>query len=245
MASDKELQRHYKSVKTVGQVSGAMKAIATSKISKYGERYEACRDYSHMLADMLHKLPKSDRKELFVDQSAPGLYVIVQADRGLCGSYRADLDAFAKSVLEGEARPYEQKTITTADSFDIFEKEYSFVFFIYQSFINILNQQPVCTQVLPHRLEDSTDSDPENVELLPSEDSVREELTRLAVESEVTRILLEAALSQQAATVVAMGSAYDNAKEAETNIGLAISRRRQAEITSSVIEISQGANIED
>ena len=245
MASDKELHRHYKSVKTVGQVSGAMKAIATGKISKLGDRYEACKDYSRMLSGMLHKLPKSDKKELFVDIGAPGLYVIVQADRGLCGSYRADLAAFAKSVLSKETRQYEVKNITTADSFDIFEKEYSFVFFIYQSFVNILNQKPVCTQVLPHRLEDSTDSAPENVELLPSEDSVREELTRLAVEAQVTLILLEAALSQQAATVVAMGAAYDNAKEAEANIGLAISRQRQAEITSSVIEISQGADFED
>ena len=245
MASDKELQRHYKSVKTVGQVSGAMKAIATSKISKYGEKYEACKDYSRMLSGMLHKLPKSNKKELFVDDNAPGLYVIVQADRGLCGSYRADLDSFAKTVLEQETRACEKKVITTSDSFDIFEKEYSFVFFIYQSFINILNQKPVCTQVLPHRLEDSEDHAPDNVELLPNEESVREELTRLAVEAQVSLILLEAALSQQAATVVAMGSAYDNAKEAETNIGLAISRQRQAAITASVIEISQGAGFED
>ena len=52
--------------------------------------------------------------------------------------------------------------------------------------------------------------------------------------------MLEAGAGSQAATLVTMRSAYDNAEVSTAELTADISRLRQSEVTSSVIETSGG-----
>ncbi len=144
------------------------------------------------------------------------------------------------------------------------EKEYKegrvrSVSFISQNFINALTQKPGVVQILPGEnkeepLHDDPAADPEDgrdgssggvwadngVLVLPDVDSVREELDELLYTSWVYAKVLGAAMAAQAATMMAMRSAYDNASEVTDKLTLEISRKRQAAVTSSVIEIASG-----
>ena len=57
---------------------------------------------------------------------------------------------------------------------------------------------------------------------------------------ELFLIEVEAGGGVQAATMMAMRSAYDNAEESAAELEAAISRKRQSEVTASVIETSGG-----
>jgi F0F1-type ATP synthase gamma subunit len=52
-------------------------------------------------------------------------------------------------------------------------------------------------------------------------------------------------MALQAATMVAMRSAYDNSVEVSDNLTLEISRKRQASVTEGVIETASAMNAED
>ena len=52
-------------------------------------------------------------------------------------------------------------------------------------------------------------------------------------------------MALQAASMVAMRSAYDNALEVSENLTLEISRKRQAGVTASVIETASAMNSEE
>ncbi len=137
------------------------------------------------------------------------------------------------------------------------------VSFITQNFINALTQKPGVVQILPGENKDEPlhDAPAANAEagkdssegvwadngvlVLPDVDSVREELDELLYTSWVYEKVLGAAMAAQAATMMAMRSAYDNASEVSDKLTLEISRKRQAAVTSSVIEIASGLISED
>jgi len=109
-------------------------------------------------------------------------------------------------------------------------------------FVNTMSQKPTVTQLLPiEPIEDSELQDhwdylyePEARELL---DSV---LTRY-VESQVYQGVAENAACEQAARMVAMKSASDNAGDIINELQLAYNKARQAGITKELSEIVGGA----
>lgn len=109
-------------------------------------------------------------------------------------------------------------------------------------FVNTMSQKPTLTQLLPiEPIEDSELQnhwdylyEPEARELL---DSV---LTRY-VESQVYQGVAENAACEQAARMVAMKSASDNAGEIINDLQLAYNKARQAGITKELSEIVGGA----
>ncbi len=119
----------------------------------------------------------------------------------------------------------------------------SAVYLVYQNFVNMLTQTPGTYRLLP--LNDV----PEGAEL-PYDDTLyvpdRETVLRSAcmncVSSALYSIILESAAGAQAATLMAMRSAYDNAQESSANLETLISRKRQSEVTASVLETSSDNN---
>jgi F-type H+-transporting ATPase subunit gamma len=109
-------------------------------------------------------------------------------------------------------------------------------------FVNTMSQKPTVSQLLPTQpIEDSELQDhwdylyePEARELL---DSV---LTRY-VESQVYQGVAENAACEQAARMVAMKSASDNAGDIINELQLAYNKARQAGITKELSEIVSGA----
>lgn len=116
--------------------------------------------------------------------------------------------------------------------------EFSEVHFIHQKFINMLTREPVCVQILPMG---SGDASGKAAPLfLPDRGTVLKAAALSCVDTAMYSAVLSAAAGAQAATLVAMRSAYDNAQESISALETQISRKRQSEVTNSVLETASG-----
>lgn len=109
------------------------------------------------------------------------------------------------------------------------------VYILYQSYVNMLVQKPVKTQLLPAA---GTERAAGELLLLPDRETVMTALARPALTDSVRRIMLEHAAGAQAATSAAMRSACDNAERSAEKLSLEINRIRQTQVTDSVLELS-------
>ena len=131
--------------------------------------------------------------------------------------------------------------------------EISSVRLVYQHFQNVLTQLPRVETLLPFAAgedvgkESAEASHHGAAEGSPAADTVlclpdRRTVVRAAgltcFQSGVYAAVLEAAAGAQAATMMAMRSAYDNAEETSARLELELNRRRQSEVTAGVIETS-------
>jgi F-type H+-transporting ATPase subunit gamma len=116
------------------------------------------------------------------------------------------------------------------------------LFVVSNSFVNTMTQTPVVAQLLP--LEKSTDKsmkhhwdyiyEPEPQELLDA-------LLARYMESQVYQAVVENNACEQAARMMAMKNATDNAGDIIEDLGLIYNKARQASITQELSEIVSGA----
>ena len=108
MAGVRDIRRRIRSVKNTQQITKAMKMVAAAKLRKAQERVIAARPFSRQLQEVLARLAQaaSDAKHplLEVREVKNIAYVVVTADRGLCGGYNANIiRAGASALKEGTA----------------------------------------------------------------------------------------------------------------------------------------------
>lgn len=110
MASVRDIRRRIRSVKNTQQITKAMKMVAAAKLRKAQERVIAARPFARQLQDVLARLAQaaSDARHplLEVREVRNIAYVVVSADRGLCGGYNANIirtgsTALAESPVPG------------------------------------------------------------------------------------------------------------------------------------------------
>lgn len=107
MASLRDLKIRIKSIKSTQKIARAMEMVAASKMKKAQQQALAGRPYLHKLREVLFNLIYSSEPRLqnpFLDRGvvAKGQqrrigYILISADRGLCGAFNANL---TKTVLE-------------------------------------------------------------------------------------------------------------------------------------------------
>jgi len=117
------------------------------------------------------------------------------------------------------------------------------VLIVHQRFINMLKHEPAVTRLFPPEHGDDASKEdsarrtyPDDVLYVPDVDTVRRSLLQLYLTQQVYTLLLQCACGAQAATLMAMRSAYDNAEATALALETTINRRRQAEVTQSVLE---------
>lgn len=71
---------------------------------------------------------------------------------------------------------------------------------------------------------------------LPDRETVSALLARRGLDEAVFSLALEHAAGAQAATLMAMRNAFDNAEQSALELETTINRRRQAQVTASIIE---------
>ena len=128
--------------------------------------------------------------------------------------------------------------------------EISAVTFLYEHFQNMLTQTPCARTVLPFDAPSPTAESggvgdtPSDMLFYPDRETVLSSACLSLLHVSLYSVLLEAAAGAQAATLIAMRSANDNAAESIARLEIDISRKRQAEVTSSVIETASGTHSE-
>ena len=95
MASARDIRRRIKSIKSTQQITKAMKMVAAAKLRKSQERVIAARPFARKIKEVLARLTNSNsgvsHPLLEVRPVKNTLYVVIAADRGLCGGYNANI----------------------------------------------------------------------------------------------------------------------------------------------------------
>ena len=116
------------------------------------------------------------------------------------------------------------------------------LFIVYNNFINTMKQEPVIEQLLPlPKAELSARSHSWDYVYEPDPKAILDKLLDRYVESQVYQGVVENAASEQAARMVAMKAATDNAGNLMDDLKLVYNKARQAAITQELSEIVAGA----
>jgi F-type H+-transporting ATPase subunit gamma len=112
---------------------------------------------------------------------------------------------------------------------------------VYARFISVGRQQTVLQRVIPVVPPEDAKAVSADFEYEPDPKDVLDALLPRYVEAQVYRAVLENAASEQAARMVAMRNASDNASEFIEDLTLTANKVRQASITTELMEIVSGA----
>ena len=104
MSSLKQIRRRIASVKSTQQITKAMKMVAAAKLRRAQENIIKARPYSLKLRDVIRDLAAHTDRErhplLAIREPMRLGIVVVTADRGLCGSFNANIIREATKVIE-------------------------------------------------------------------------------------------------------------------------------------------------
>ena len=271
MASLRELRKRLDSVRMTGQMAGAMKTAAAAgyarfnaALARFAPYAEACRGMRERFGDALGSVFPA------ADPSAPPCFIVLGADRGLSGGYNIGLYEYADAVLaeagkfrlfvagRHAAAHFRERGIEVAREFSLTVRyedarailddavgmlrdgEISSVTILWQRFVNMLTQIPDRFPLLPMQPAESGAAG-DGALFLPDRDTVLRQAAAACLGADFYARVLEAGVGNQAATLVTMRSAYDNAETSSAELSADISRLRQSEVTSSVIETSGGS----
>ncbi len=136
----------------------------------------------------------------------------------LIGSVKVMLDAYEKNTIDQ-------------------------LFIVYNHFINTMTQKPIVQQLLPISADEEDDKLAHHWDYIyePEAQEVLDALLMRYIESLVYQSVVENAACEQAARMVAMKSASDNAGELIDELQLVYNKARQAAITQELSEIVAGA----
>ncbi len=116
------------------------------------------------------------------------------------------------------------------------------LFLVNNVFLNTMSQKPTVSQLLPTEpVEDEALADHWDYLYEPEARELLESVLTRYVESQVYQGAVENAASEQAARMVAMKSASDNAGDIINDLQLIYNKARQAGITKELSEIVGGA----
>jgi F-type H+-transporting ATPase subunit gamma len=116
------------------------------------------------------------------------------------------------------------------------------IYLVYNNFVNTMSQTPVSNQLLPlPKSEDDAYKHRWDYIYEPDPKPILEALMVRYIESQVYQGVVENAASEQAARMVAMKAATDNAGNLIDDLQLVYNKARQAAITQEISEIVGGA----
>ena len=280
MASLKDLRNKIKSIKSIQQVTNAMRMVAAAKLRKSQENMEKSRPYTNAIEEMIsHLIPDIDRSLLPILETREikkKLFLVVSADRGMAGAFNSNIiKKTEKKVVEfGPSNSslicigkkshdyFKRRDYNIVDSYRDFwntldisialkigdviinkylNKEIDAVEVIYNEFVSVASQKIICKSFLPITYEVDKK---ESCDLLyePSKEDVVKTLIPKHLNVQLWQFLLESNASEQAARMVAMENATENAGEIISDLSIEYNKARQAAITTEIIEIVSGAN---
>jgi F-type H+-transporting ATPase subunit gamma len=105
MATLQDIRRRIRSVQSTQKITRAMKLVAAAKLRRAQERILEARPYAFKMAELVGALVRGlgeDKHPLLVRREGPRrLYVVVTADKGLCGAFNSNVARRALELLRG------------------------------------------------------------------------------------------------------------------------------------------------
>lgn len=111
MAEGRQLKRRIQSAKNISQITGAMEAVAASKMKKAQLSAGGGKPYQEVLQMIVAQLRRQAGEQaphpLLVQteeqQQKPSLYILVSSDKGLCGGLNSNLFRVAEKTIPSRA----------------------------------------------------------------------------------------------------------------------------------------------
>lgn len=180
------------------------------------------------------------------DYASRGIEVEVctLGQKGLVAAKRLKTNIVSSAVGLGDIPKMEKLIGPLTGVYQAFyEKKLDAVYVVYSQFVNTMKQQPVFEQILPlsDRDLELESKMPWDYLYEPSAEEVLDQLVRRYVESVIYQCVADNMAAEQAARMIAMRAATDNAGEAIHKLSLAYNKSRQAAITKELSEICSGA----
>ena len=194
---------------------------------------------SNLFRMLLPKLSECEKQGLEVDVCAIG-------NKGVQYVSRLKTNLVAQATHIGDSPHIADLVGTIKVMLDAYRSgELDQLVLVYNRFINTMTQEPRLEALLP--LRDMADGNGEDQKhswdyiYEPSAEEVLDELLQRYVESLVYQAVVDNIASEQAARMVAMKSASDNAGSMIDDLNLVYNKARQAAITTELTEIVSGA----
>lgn len=174
--------------------------------------------------------------------------IVCIGSKGLAACQRIGLNVIASVTNLGDTPRLELLVGALTELFQRYEKnEIDVIHMVYSCFVNTMRQEPRMEILLPigkNTLEEASGEAKGynwDYRYEPSPVAVLEYLVRRYLESVVYQALSDNMASEQAARMVAMKAATDNAGNAIKELRLVYNKSRQAAITTELSEIVAGA----
>ena len=265
MAGLQQLKSRLRSVKISKQLASAMKTVASVKYSRLSAMQNSYKPYAdmchHMKSLMTVRSPE-------ITEDLPECVVIIGSNKGLCGSYNSELSSYVEEkgiyvgnkiiIVAGKKAIayFSEKKIPVYKEFVLpdvpvysdcealtetvknlyFDGKVKTVDIVYQKYVNTFTRIPSQKRIFPFN--SAGDSVAEDILVLPDVNTFYSSATDKIIGSDIYSVCLEAALGAQAATLLAMRTAYDNAETTVDLLQNEINRKRQSAVTAGVLETS-------
>ena len=260
MAAGKEIRGKIKSVENTKKITKAMEMVSVSKMRKAQQRMRQARPYAERVRSLAAHLShaNAEYKHPFLisnDDAKTAAIIVITTDKGLCGGMNTNI----LRAVTAKLKELDSEGLAT-EAVAIGSKGLSFlsrivldayaagrlkaVYLSYTRFINTMRQEPVIEQLLPLTDAQMTMEDGKHgwdYIYEPEAKVVIDELLLRYVEALVYHATAENVASEQAARMVAMKSATDNAGNVIAELRLIYNKTRQAAITKELSEIVAGA----
>ena len=261
------LRKQLRGVRSTQKLASAMKTTSLVKLSKLSGIYGQYSEYGAQCKKLLEQYGSS-YAEAFreTDSAAPAAVIVIASNKGLCGTFNADIFHFAVDQLP-RLGPYRliacgketirffRKKRLPADKAVVFHdiptyEESSALFDevvewrnagkvsrVYVIYPQYFNMMHQSPVISEVFSVDCPEAD-ETELLIPDRNTVVERTAKTVFRAMFYKLVLESALGAQAATLTTMRGAYDAATEYCAELEGQINRLRQSLITADIIETS-------
>ncbi len=100
----RDIKRRIKSVNSTKQITNAMKLVSTAKLKRTRDRFERVKPYFETVNETIQGILESadniDHQYISEREIKKSLYIVITADRGLCGGY--NINAIKKALEDIE-----------------------------------------------------------------------------------------------------------------------------------------------
>jgi F-type H+-transporting ATPase subunit gamma len=279
MLGIRDIKRRIKTVNNTQQITKAMEMVAAAKLRRSQDKVVQSKPYAAKMQEVVERVLSNSRdySNPIIEGNPQGkpAYIVITADRGLCGGYNANILRTAQKTIDREnsyvitvgrkGRDFLKKKgyNIVAEFLDIGdEPNYNHGQRIYGTVAQLLEEglfsevyviytqfiNALSQKVVTEKLL-PVERKGEKISAIylfePSVEEVLDNLIPKYLTGKLYQGLVESKAAEHGARMTAMGSATDNATEMIEKLTLTYNRARQASITQEILEIVNGANALD
>ena len=268
MPAVQNLKKHLRGIRSTKKLTKAMKTVSTVKFSKLNTIYSSYSSYSKECQSLLSRYGKDLLKPLGnAAHFAPEAFVVIAANKGMCGSFNAELLSFAKKLIDDNPNHLViacgKRAINyfSAKKVDVF-KEYIFDDIptyegsntLLKDLVELRKQGEISkVHIIYQKYINMMYQNPgifelfsvneemnlDNSLVIPDVETIISKTAKNVFSSILYELVLETAIGAQAATLMTMRKAYDTASEKCAELESQINRLRQSAVTADVIETAE------